>query len=232
MRAGFSGPARLTLTLTLTLLALASTPAAAGAQGSGPPVNTVLPVISGTTEDGQTLKATKGIWTGQATITYAYHWERCEASGPGCDAIPSATRSSYKLGHEDVGHTLRILVTASNGVGKESAASEATVEVAPTPLVDKGPPRITGVARVGELLTAMAGTWKGTPPLSIAYQWQLCDSEGATCAGISGATESSYRPTHSQEGDTLRVLVTASNPAGKARAVSLPTNPIGPRRTG
>ena len=54
-----------------------------------PPVNTVLPGITGTTAAGQTLTATQGTWTGTAPITYAYQWQRC--TGATCVNIGGAT---------------------------------------------------------------------------------------------------------------------------------------------
>src|SRR2546422_8016602 len=38
---------------------------------NSPPVNTVLPSISGTTQDGQTLTATDGTWTDTGTAPYS-----------------------------------------------------------------------------------------------------------------------------------------------------------------
>src|SRR6266566_4751426 len=39
---------------------------------ASPPVNTVAPSISGTAQDGQTLAASQGSWTGTQPISYAY----------------------------------------------------------------------------------------------------------------------------------------------------------------
>ena len=50
---------------------------------------------------------------GAKPIAYAYAWSRCDASGNSCTAILSARKATYKLAHEDVGHTLRAAVSAS-----------------------------------------------------------------------------------------------------------------------
>jgi RHS repeat-associated protein len=45
--------------------------------GTGAPLNTSPPVLSGTASQGQTLTSTSGTWTGTAPISYGYQWQRC-----------------------------------------------------------------------------------------------------------------------------------------------------------
>ncbi|HTW43619.1 MAG TPA: hypothetical protein VMD79_15035, partial [Solirubrobacteraceae bacterium] len=96
------------------------------------PVNHVLPTITGITEEGQTLTATTGVWTGSPS-SYAYQWEDCSTSGEACTSISKATASTYKLTSSDVGHTIRVIVTATNGGGSTPATSERTTVVEGTP---------------------------------------------------------------------------------------------------
>jgi hypothetical protein len=86
------------------------------------PINTVLPVISGTTIEGQSLLATKGEWSGNPT-SYVYQWQDCDTSGEACTNLSGATGSSYTLGSGDVGRTVRVVVTAANAGGSTSAVS-------------------------------------------------------------------------------------------------------------
>lgn len=74
-------------------------------------------------------------------------------------------------------------------------------------------PTISGTAETGRTLTASAGSWTESPT-SYAYQWERCDSTGANCANVSGATSSSYLLGSADAGCTMRVAVTATNSAG------------------
>ena len=89
------------------------------------PANVVLPSISGSATEGQELSASNGSWWGSPT-SYAYQWKDCNASGEGCSSISGATSASYRLVAGDVGHTVRVAVTASNAGGSTSASSSQT----------------------------------------------------------------------------------------------------------
>lgn len=188
------------LLLAVTGAGLAVTSAAA-AEG---PANTSSPVISGVARDEQRLKAARGTWSGQKPLSYAYSWSRCDASGGSCTSIGAAGKSTYKLTHLDVGHTLRVTVTASDEAGHASATSEPSGVVAPSAPAKKALPKISGLKEDGQLLSASNGLWKGTPPFSYAYRWEACDALGANCSVIVGATASGYRPVTSQLAGRLR----------------------------
>lgn len=87
------------------------------------------------------------------------------------------------------------------------------------------PPQISGVAQVGEPLTASTGSWQGSPAnFSYAYQWLDCSNGG--CAPIADATSAGYTPVPGDAGDTLEVAVTATNSAGSTSATAGPTAPV------
>ncbi len=184
------------------------------------PVDTVLPAISGTAKDGNTLSSTKGTWTGLTPITFAYQWTLCNSAGESCTSVPEASEAKYTLGHEDVGGTLRVAVTGSNNAGSSTATSPQSTLVAPLAPSNTVLPVISGAAQQGQLLSASEGSWKGTPPLSYTYQWEACNSTGGSCKKITGATTSTYRVLGSQIGDTLRAVVTAENAAASKSATS------------
>jgi subtilisin family serine protease len=63
---------------------------------------------------------------------------------------------------------------------------------------------------------------------SFKYQWKRCNSGGAECTTISGATSATYKPIATDVGKTLRVDVTAKNSGGEATATSNATSPVKP----
>ncbi len=195
---------------------------------AAPPVNTAAPTVSGTARDGQTLTAANGTWTGTPVISFTYQWRRCDAAGGACADIAGATSSAYTQVAADVGGTIRVVVTASNAAGSASATAAQTGVVAPTPPVSTGLPVISGTLRDGQVLSATAGTWTGTPVISFAYQWRRCDAAGASCADIAGATASTYTQVAGDVGSTLRVVVTATNAGGSTSAASAQTAVVAP----
>jgi beta-propeller uncharacterized protein DUF5122 len=95
-----------------------------------------------------------------------------------------------------------------------------------------GAPSITGSDYIDATLTANVGTWTpGVPNTpTYTYQWDRCSSSGTGCVPISGATGSTYVPpvgsppsSSPDLGDTLEVIVTASNLDGTATATSAVT---------
>src|SRR5918996_392347 len=85
-------------------------------------------------------------------------------------------------------------------------------------------PEITGTARVGQTLAASTGSWTGTTPITFAFQWVRCDSDGSDCdETITGATGQAYVVQQADVGSRLRVRVTATNSEGSAVAISEPT---------
>jgi hypothetical protein len=185
------------------------------------PTNTVLPSVSGSAVEGQAMSATSGTWTGSPT-SFSYQWEDCNTSGEGCSNVSGATSSSYKLAAGDVGHTLRVVVTASNAGGSTKASSAATAKVLPLVPNNTVLPSVSGSAVEGHILSASNGTWSGSPT-SFSYQWEDCNSSGEGCSNVSGATSSSYKLATGDVGHTLRIVVIASNAGGSGEATSVAT---------
>jgi hypothetical protein len=196
------------------------------------PTKTSSPTISGAAVQGQTLSADPGSWQGTAPIAFAYQWLRCDTTGANCASVPGATSQSYMLSSGNVGATIQVTVTATNGVGSSSAVSAATATVSSgssspsgtTPPSDTTPPSISGTAVVGQTLSASPGSWSGTTPMTYAYRWRHCDSSGSNCNDISGATSQTYTLGSNDAGAAEVVSVKASNSAGSSSADSAPTS--------
>jgi hypothetical protein len=93
------------------------------------PVGVAPPTVAGTAQQGQTLTATPGTWSA-ADATVGYQWQRCDAAGANCAAVPGATTSTYAVTSADVGTTLRVVVTATNRFGSAPATTPQTAVVA------------------------------------------------------------------------------------------------------
>ncbi len=189
-----------------------------------PPSNTTLPTISGAAAQGSVLSASSGSWSGDPTITYTYQWQRCDSAGAGCADVAGATAQTYTLALADVNHILLVNVTAHNTAGTGVASSPKTGVVSGgTPPTNSALPAITGAATVGSTLSTSDGTWGGTAPIAYAYSWGRCDTAGAACTAIGGATAHTYTVASADVGYTLRATVTATNAAGGGEAISSPT---------
>lgn len=156
-------------------------------------------------------------------MSFAYQWERCNLAGASCVAIANASSASDVLGSADVGATIRVRVTAMNSAGSTDAVSAATSAVAALPPYNTARPSVIGTAREGRTLTAAAGAWGGTIPMSFAYQWRSCDASGSSCADIVMANSTTYTLTPADDRTTIVLRVTASNVGGSVTADSQPT---------
>ena len=181
-----------------------------------PPENTTLPTVTGTAQVGQTLTANAGEWTNEPD-SYAYAWLREGV------VIIGATGTTYVPVEDDVAFRLSVSVIATNAGGDSSpATSPQTPAVVPAfaPPTNVTPPVITGVAKVGENLSASTGTWAGYPEPTITGQWQR---DGVN---IPGATGFSYSPVVADAGAVLRVVATGTNSQGNSSANSAGTDPV------
>ena len=225
------GRARRTLfgaALVVLCTSVLAAPLAAGAARTAAPSNNTLPSIKGKAREGESLTARTGDWDSASKIDYSYQWRVCNAKGDACSSVKKATDKLYTVRKADVGDTIRVVVTAVNADGATSAISKPTdvikaaPEQAPTNTKE---PTISGKTQQGETLTVQSN-WSGTQPIKLAYRWRRCDDKGGDCAFITGANEEKYILKDLDVGKTMRVLVTASNSAGKTDASSNATSVI------
>ncbi|HEX4034884.1 MAG TPA: hypothetical protein VHX66_10615 [Solirubrobacteraceae bacterium] len=184
-----------------------------------PPVNFGQPSISGVDGQGQLLTTLDGTWNYTPT-SFAFQWQQCSATGTGCSDIENATNGDYVPQSGDVGHELRVIVTAINAGGATPAASAPTLPISTMP-INLAAPALSGTAQQGQTLSTSDGTWSGTPAPALSYQWERCDGSGANCAPIAGASSDEYVPVAADVGSTIVAEVIATNAAGTVTAASV-----------
>lgn len=191
------------------VLAAIGTPIAGVVVPTLAPVNTALPAVTGTAQEGQILAASSGIWSNSPT-GYAYQWKR------GGVAIAGSINGTRTLAAADVGAIMTCTVTATNAGGSASADTPGTAAVIaasiPVP-VNTVAPAVTGTGTVGQVLTTDNGTWSNSPT-SYAYAWRRGGVD------IAGATASTYTLAQADVGASVTCRVLATNAGGTAGATS------------
>ena len=91
------------------------------------PVNHVAPRVSGKAAFGRKVRGSTGRWT-ESPTRFTFRWLRCSAAGSRCVRVAGA-RASHTIGPKDVGHRLRVKVTATNSAGHATATSRQTAVV-------------------------------------------------------------------------------------------------------
>jgi thermitase len=195
---GFALRVRITIgnALGSTTTTSALTGVVGGGTGTVPAANLTPPAISGVAQEGQSLSASTGSWTGSPT-GFSYEWRRCDVSGGNCTAIAGTSSPGYLLQAGDVGLTLRVAVTGSNAWGNATSLSDATAIVAAAPMPSPTPTSQT-VSFSGSLspknasrtfsLTLGAGTAHAELAFSKCSSLTLSLSNGAGATGPSVVT--------------------------------------------
>ena len=183
------------------------------------PENIALPKIeyTGTLEVGRKLKCSEGEWSKELSpheieVVWVLEPE------PGVhESVAFGT--NYTVESHVQGHPLFCEVTVENSAKLTAkAASEAIVVPEDKPGGEaprnKKVPEVRGNPQVGETLDCTEGTWEGTQPLVVSYQWLRSGSP------INGATKSTYTVAQADRGYSLSCSVTETNGEGKASASS------------
>ena len=121
------------------------------------------------------------------------------------------------------------MVTASDGVGSTDVPTPSAVTAVIQPGAgpqNTAPPTVSGTPTEGQSLVAANGTWAGAAPITFTYVWQRCDTTGAACAAITGATANNYVLASADVGKTIRLAVTAKNTLGSQTQITGPTATI------
>lgn len=189
------------------------------------PVNSSLPVISGTATVNSTLTATAGGWSNTPT-TYRYEWLRNAETTPIRDSgfIAGAT-DTYLLTANEAGTTIKVRVTAHNAAGDTVApATSVGTPIAGALPTQSGSsvPAIydsLNLYQTGSTLTVDVGTWANNPTFS--YQWYRAAFNSDTLTPI--GTNSATYTTVGADGDKyISCAVTGTTTSGSTTVNALP----------
>lgn len=152
------------------------------------------------------------------TLTYSWDMDGNGTFGDATGRTPTVTYASGGT------YQARLMVTDPGGLSSTSTPVTITVTTVSGP-VNTALPTITGSPQIGGTLSSSTGTWTGAAPISYARQWQRCTTP-TTCSDITDAKGATYSPQLSDQGTTLRVRVTATNPGGTSSAASSAVGPV------
>ena len=179
---------------------------------------TGAPTISGTAQVGQMLTASTSDISdddGLADAIFTYQWTAND--GTEDRDIQNATGSTYTVGADDEGKTIKVRVSFTDDRGnQETRTSDATAAVAAIPnSAATGAPTISGTAQVGQTLTASTSDISDSDGLANAiftYRWIAND--GTEDTDIQDATGSTYTVGADDEGKTIKVRVSFTDDRG------------------
>jgi hypothetical protein len=180
------------------------------------------PGFTGVPRVGQQLMADRGVWSPDAQ-SVRHQWLRNGS------VIPGATGSTYRLTAADSGATISLRTRA-----KVSGYTDGVLTTLPSPVVNttnteevtRHPaitgeaPAITGVIRVGSIISAENFTWSPTW-LALHFQWQR------NGANIDGANGLEYNVQASDLGKRLTLKATGHKTGyASVSTTSAPTAPV------
>src|SRR5262249_35769854 len=148
--------------------------------------------------------------------TLHYQWQR--NSGSGFTNV-GADQATYTLGDADVGATMRVVVSYTDGHGTaESLTSAATAAVANVNDAPTGAPTLPATVTEDQAFTANSSTIADADGLgTLHYQWQRNSGSGFTNIGADQAT---YTLGDADVGASMRVVVSYTDGHGSAEALT------------
>ena len=165
--------------------------------------------ITGTPTQGQTLTASNSLADADGLGTISYQWQADRA------AISGATGGTLVLGQAQVGKTITVTASYTDGFGTtESVGSAATAAVANVNDAPTGSVTITGTPAQGQTLTASNSVADADGLGTISYQWQ------ADGVAISGAVGNTLLLGQAQVGKAISALASYTDAAGAVERVS------------
>ena len=155
--------------------------------------------VAGKPVVGQSLSLSAPTWSNTAVqgAAIGYQWYR------GAGSITGATGPSYMVAAADDAQKLWAKVTLSAPGFTSVVLTSAQVTGGKGSFVTAPVPTVSGIAKVGQLQTANAGTWAPTGA-TLSYQWYR------GTAAIVGAVSRTYSTTALDYGKTLKIRVRAA----------------------
>jgi hypothetical protein len=151
--------------------------------------------LSGAPQVGMPVTVTATGYTSGATLSYQWSDDN--------GAIVGATKSSYTPRADQRNQVLyvRVFVSKAGYAGYYNTALVGTVLGS----FSASTPKISGTAKVGNTLTAVAGTW--TPAASLSYEWRR--TIGSTTATV--GTDPSYTIDGADKGSKITLRITGTS---------------------
>lgn len=171
------------------------------------------------------------VWTKSSATNHQYI-DGVDVTGTVTNATISTETTGYGIAynrHNSAAGDLNgqecmvaIYPTALSSAVVSNHYSLGSTQNAPT---NDTPPSISGMAKVGQLLTLTNGTWTDDGSGTITHQWQRDNSGGGVYSNISGATGSTYTV---QDGDYLcNILAVETDTESGGANTSANSNVIG-----
>lgn len=168
--------------------------------------------LSGITTQGQTLTVSNSLADADGLGDIGYTWLAAKGTDP---AVIVGTGSSYTLTQAEVGKTISVTASYTDGQGTaESKTSSSTGVVANVNDAPTGTLTIAGTPTQGQTLTVnnQLVDLDGLVGVTFSYQWR------ADNVVISGATASSYTLTQNDVGKTLAVTASYTDQQNTAES--------------
>jgi hypothetical protein len=170
------------------------------------PVNSVLPIITGSAIVGQTLTCSNGTWTANGvvnTFAISHQWMRQGQE------IFGANTYQYVPAIDDIDYSVYCKVTAENQTNIEEVLTTNTAPVQ-FALAGGNAPVITGTALSGQTLTCSEGVW----PFSVTsaqYEWIRVVQPGANVRVQSLSGNNTYYVKSADIGNSIKCKVVATS---------------------
>ena len=167
--------------------------------------------ITGTTTEDQVLTAQSTLADIDGLGTLHYDWQR--DTGSGFVSIGAADQATYTLGDADVGASVRVVVSYTDGQGfTESSTSNGTTAIAAINDPHTGGVSITGTETEDEVLTAVSTLSDVDGLGTLHYDWQR--DTGSGFVSIGAADQATYTLGDADVGASIRVVVSYTDGQG------------------